>query len=56
MKGRAFVSGAISQQAIKAPLQSPAMSSLGLTGRKGKLKSTVTAMTSYKVNGSPIIM
>ena len=51
MKGRAFVSGAISPQASKALLQSPASSSLGQTEGESKLQSTVTAMTSYKANG-----
>ena len=55
-KGRAFVSGAISQQAVNTPRQSPAMSSLGLTDTKGKLQSTVTAMTSYRANGYLTIM
>jgi len=51
MRGRAFVSGVLSQQAVNTPLQSPASSSLGLTDIKGKLQSTVTAMTDYKANG-----
>ena len=51
MRGRAFVSGAVIWQYASHHKQSPAVSSLGLTDRKGKLQSTVTAMTSYRVNG-----
>ena len=36
MRGRAFVSGAISQQAVKPPRQSPASSSLGQTESESK--------------------
>jgi len=51
MKGRAFVSGVLSPQAVKAPLQSPAKSSLAEAESKGKPTITATAMTTYRVSG-----
>ena len=50
-ESRAFVSGAISPQAVKAPLQSPVTSSLGQTESESNLTATATGMTTYKANG-----
>jgi len=47
--------GAVSQQAVTVPRQSPAISSLAEGDGKGKPTVTATAMTSLKANTLPII-
>jgi|GEM_PF-3721652 len=48
MRGRAFVSGVESPQAVKPQRQSPAISSLGQSEGESNTILTATAMTAYR--------